>query len=174
MKKKFMPSRRFQENDIEKATFRNMVFITYCITFTAAFAALFLQFDSLDWETISFSFGCAKKLSPALYILATICQAIVPTTITFAGSVLILQSLAGQTTVGKRSLLFVSIVVLAIVNVAQNAVQSAGYLLVSSIIAIILSGVTLFFSKNTFSLELDTSTVGRKTKSEESDCRPCA
>ena len=178
--RKFFRQQGIQENNVEKATFRNMMLITYCITIAAACATILIQFDALNlttWARLDenrFSFGCVEGVSWELYIVATVCQSLVPTTLTFAGSVLILQSLSEQKSTGKKSSLFVAIVALAIFGVVQNAVKTQLFLILSSLGSIILSGLTLYLSKANFSLQIEDSPCNRKRKCEATDCQPCA
>ena len=171
---------RIRETDTEKATFRNMMLITYGITIVAVASSLCIQFDACELTTLAklneheFSFGCIEGIPWGLYILATVGQSLVTTTLTFAGSVLILQSLSGQTNTGKRSSLFVAIISLAILGVIQFAAKTQLFLMILSFGAVFLSIVTLCLSKSTFSLQMDDSPSNRKRKGELTDCRPCA
>ena len=171
---------RARETDAEKATFRNMMLITYCITLVAAAAILLIQFDTkhfTTWEELKklkFPFGCAGEIPWDLYIVATICQSLVPTTLTFAGSILMLQSFSEYKYTGIKSSLFVAIVTLAIFGVVQNSAKTQFFLAVSSFGSVFLSVLTLYLSKSTFTLEVESSSSNRKRNAEITDCQPCA
>lgn len=157
---------KIQDFDEETMTYVQMLLITYVITIGIVFVFLCLLFDKT--ELTEFQFSRCEKVDPFLYSVSCVIQTLVPTTITFSGTIIILQSKlnSGKT---MKVLLFISIILLALIGVLQTSVQTSELLYISNFILLFLNFVSLFLSRKVFYLPVESS---KGSKCETSDCKP--
>lgn len=156
----------------ENMTFLQMFLITFVITIcmTAVIILLVLDSDYSNPEKTGqgLRFSVFTNMDFFSYVFSSIVQTIVPTTITFSGTILILQSRSNMNRTYKV-LLFISIILLALFGIMQNSVKSLVYLNFTNAVLLILIVLSLFFSKKIFNLN-NSST----NKKEISDGTPIA
>lgn len=105
--------RRVQRHLKTRETFLFSLLITYLLTLGLAIGSVAIQLDNVNQLRIGFDFYSCKDLSAGMFVSAKLLETLVPTAITFSGTILILQTNASK----KRSLtvwLFVVITLLVI------------------------------------------------------------
>lgn len=153
----------------ENMTFFQMLMITFVITLCMTFVIALIVFDNnQNVMNQGFRFSMIPNLDGYSYLFSTTIQTIVPTTITFSGTILILQSRSHMNRTYKV-LLFISIILLALFGVMQSSVKTVFYLSFTNIVLFFLVILSIFFSKKIFNLN---SSINKKN--ETSDGTPVA
>lgn len=152
--------------DEETIAYIQMLLITYVITIVMTVVCLILLFDNNSIDKLQFS-RC-KNVDQFLYSMSCVVQTLVPTTITFSGTIIILQSKFNK--IGTmKVLLFITIILLAVFGILQISAQTFSILYIANVMLILLNAFALFFSKKVFYLPAEDINV---SKCEVSDCKP--
>lgn len=153
----------------EQRTFILMTLITYLITIAITVLPILIRFDDLNQENCDF-YKCIKT-SRFLYLTSCIIQTINSTTITFSGTIFVLQSQSDKKKT-FRVLLFIGIILLALIAVFQTSIYSEKLLYFTNVVLIIINVFVLYFSKLVFFLPpLIDNYISKR---EISDCKPIA
>ena len=129
-------------------TFAYSMWITYSITLGMAAFALFATFDGTsDWQKSSYAFNVCSKLNWLAFTVATVVETLPVTTITFAGTILVLQS-DWQNQLGNAVKLFICIALLAISGFGLATIKTFDFLIVDLLLCTLLSFFALRYSWN--------------------------
>lgn len=157
----------------ENMTFIQMLLITFVITVCMTLVTVLLVFDHADFPSSdtsrNFQFSFIENLDHFTFLASTIIQTVVPTTITFSGTILILQSRSNMNRTYKV-LLFISIILMALFGIMQNYVKSFPYLVTTNVVLFVLIVLAIYFSKKVFNLK----NYSLNKKKETSDGTPVA
>lgn len=159
-------SSRFKVSSESKQFFL-MFILTYAVTILLAVIIVFNHFDDevekylfaaenaqetlSSWQDIfrilkgRLQFNGCGSLNPDTYIIARIAETLVPTTITFSGTILVLQVTANPKH-GLNTVLFCLIVLLALAGMSSIEVHNAVILDLYITMVIVSSILCVFFS----------------------------
>ena len=134
-------------------TFAYSMWITYAITLGMAAFALCATFDGTSgWLKSLYTFNACERLNWFVFTVATIVETLPVTTITFSGTILVLQT-DWQTQLGNAVKLFICIALLAISGFELATIKTLGFLIVDILSCTLLSYFALKYSWNVIGAE---------------------
>lgn len=174
-KKRFNRLRKKKYNRNENKQFYMMFIITYLISIVLSTAIMLNSLDDVfynvvysanipNWNSLGFleriqqlngelQFYNCQNLSIQLFFGAKLLETLVPTTITFGGTILILQMITAKKNLVFDSLLFCLLVFLTTLGVAFTTVKTVEILILYLILIAFFLVLSLVFSKKIYTLQ---------------------